>query len=164
MDYRIETKPEFKVIGKSELFTTSKDYNREDLPEFWDRCHQDGVVKMLYSLSKNTQKSGMVFGICCDESSFDAHQFPYLIAAAYDGGDVPKGFIIKEIPQYTWAVFKCIGAMPKAIQDLWNRIYTEFFPTSDYRPANGIDLEAYYEGNMGDENYDSEIWIPIEKK
>ena len=164
MDYKMETKQKFKVIGKSELFAASEEFSREDLPEFWSRCHQDGTVKMLYELSQNTPNSGMVFGICCEASPANTNQFPYLIAAAYEGGDIPKGFTVKEIPEYTWAIFKCVGAMPKAIQDLWHRIYTEFFPASEYRPANGIDLEAYYEGNMADKNYVSEIWIPVEKK
>lgn len=31
-------------------------------------------------------------------------------------------------------------------------------------PAYEINLEAYYEGNMDDNNYVSEIWIPVEKK
>ena len=54
--------------------------------------------------------------------------------------------------------------MPQAIQALWRRIYTEFFPTTEYRPVYGIDLEAYYEGNMDDDKYVSEIWIPVERK
>ncbi len=164
MDYRIEKKREFKVIGKSEIFDTSDEFNRADIPEFWSRCHKDGTVKTLYELSRNTQNSGLIFGVCCEDNSANTNRFPYLIAATYENGEVPKGYTVKEIAEYTWAVFRCVGAMPKAIQNLWHQIYTEFFPTSEYRPAYGIDLEAYYEGNMDDKNYVSEIWIPVEKK
>lgn len=164
MDYRIERKPQFQVIGKSELFDISDEFNRDDMPGFWRKCHEDGTVKRLFELSGETQNSGMIFGICCEGSSEGASQFPYLIGAAYEGGGVPEGFTLEEIPEYTWAVFKCVGAMPKAIQNLWHQIYTEFFPASEYCPVQGIDLEAYYEGSMDNEGYISEIWIPVEKK
>ena len=164
MDYRIEKKSAFKVIGKSETFNTSDEFNRVDIPEFWSRCHKDGTVKRLYDLSRDTLSSGVIFGVCCEDGSTRAHGFPYLIAATNKNSEIPTGYTVKEIPEYTWAVFRCVGAMPKAIQNLWHQIYTEFFPTSEYQPAHGIDLEAYYEGNMDDKNYVSEIWIPVEKK
>ncbi len=33
-----------------------------------------------------------------------------------------------------------------------------------WRPVHEIDMEAYYGGNMDDEEYVSEIWIPVERK
>lgn len=164
MDYRIEKKREFKVIGKSQTFNLSDEFVRDDIPAFWSRCHEDGTVKELYKMSRNTVNGGMIFGVCYGDNSVDANQFPYLIAATYEKGEIPIGYSVKEIPEYTWAIFRCVGAMPRAIQALWRRIYAEFFPTSEYRPVHGIDLEAYYEGNMDDEKYVSEIWIPVERK
>jgi len=111
-----------------------------------------------------TVNGGMVFGVCYGDNTVEASQFPYLIAATYEKGEIPVGYSVKEIPEYTWAIFRCVGAMPRAIQALWSQIYTEFFPTSEYRPVNGVDLEAYYEGNMDYEKYISEIWIPVERK
>ena len=77
---------------------------------------------------------------------------------------MPDGYSIVDIPECTWAVFLCVGPMPRAIQDLWKRVYTEFFPASDYRPAQDMNFEAYYEGDMDNDGYVSEIWIPVEKK
>ena len=54
--------------------------------------------------------------------------------------------------------------MPNAIQDLWHKIVSEFFPTSSDKPTYEMDIEAYSEGNMDDPDYYSEIWIPIVKK
>ena len=47
------------------------------------------------------------------------------------GGDIAGDLTIEEIPALTWAIFKCTGAMPNAIQELWHRIYSNSF-----RPAN----------------------------
>lgn len=164
MDYRIEKKHAFNVIGKSQTFISSDEFVRDDIPAFWSRCHKDGTVKELYKVSHNTVNGGIVFGVCYGDNTVEGNQFPYLIAATYEKGEIPVGYSVKEIPEYTWAIFRCVGAMPRAIQALWHRIYTEFFPTSEYRPVHGIDLEAYYEGNMDDEKYVSEIWIPVERK
>lgn len=73
----------------------------------------------------------------------------------------PDGFRINKIPARTWAIFKCKGAMPDAIQELWRRIYTEFFPASDYAPINEMDFEAYPDGDMFSPDYESEIWVAV---
>jgi len=54
--------------------------------------------------------------------------------------------------------------MPRAIQDMLKRIYSEFFPQSEYEPVDSIDFESYPEGDNSKENYISEIWIPVKKK
>ena len=91
--------------------------------------------------------------------------FDYSIAALCSPDtDIPKGFRKSTIPARTWAVFECIGAMPDAIQNLWHKIVSEFFPTSDYQPTYEMDIEAYTEGDMGSPDYRSEIWIPVIKK
>ena len=77
---------------------------------------------------------------------------------------VPEGFRKTTIPARSWAVFECKGMMPKAIQDMWHKIVTEFFPTSGYQPTMEIDIEAYPEGDMDSLDYHSEIWVPIIKK
>ena len=58
-------------------------------------------------------------------------------------------------------VFEIVGAMPNAVQDLWRKITSEFFPTSDCDPAYEMDIEAYTAGVMTDPNYKSEIWVPV---
>ena len=164
MDYRIEKKEAFKVVGRSERFTLSDDYARDDIPAFWDRCHADGTVGALYGLSRQSADGGLLYGICFSEEPAGSQEFPYCIAARYEGGDVPDGHTVQELPERTWAMFRCVGPMPRAIQALWQRVYTEFFPTSDYRPAQDMSLEVYHEGDMDGEKYVSEIWIPVEKK
>jgi AraC family transcriptional regulator len=163
MDYRIEKKQAFKVAGKTQTFKTSEEHHRDDIPAFWGRCHIDGTVETLSQASRGTGMPGIIFGICYSEDP-NAGEFPYMIGVAHDVGPVPDGYTVMEIPAHTWAMFRCVGAMPRAIQDLWHQIYTEFFPTSEYRPVSGIDLEAYYDGDMNDPAYVSEIWIPVKSK
>ena len=62
-----------------------------------------------------------------------------------------------EIPKSTWVVFKCEGQDEKNINELWTRIYKEFFITSSYKQGMDIDFELYDDKN-------TEIWIPISKE
>jgi len=51
------------------------------------------------------------------------------------------------IPSSTWAIFESVGAMPDAIQDVWKRIFSEWFPTSNYEHDKGPELEVYPPGD-----------------
>jgi AraC family transcriptional regulator len=78
--------------------------------------------------------------------------------------DCPPKFELFTIPAATWAVFSCTGAMPDAIQNMWERIYKEWLPQASYELVNDFDFEYYPPGNLQSENYTSEIWIPVKEK
>lgn len=163
MDYRIEERKAFKVIERVEMFSTDAEVNRTDIPKFWARVYRDGTIEKLLGFGKGSEFEDVILGICYGGPE-GAAEFPYSIAAGYNGKPVPEGLRITEIPAHTWAIFKCKGAMPEAIQNLWRRIYTEFFPTSDYCPDGGIDFEVYPDGDVNSPDYESEIWIAVSKK
>ena len=114
---------------------------------------------------ENATDNTFIFGVCYGNNSDSEKTFNYSIGAICDENIiVPKGFRKNTIPARTWAIFECKGAMPKAIQDMWHKITAEFFPISGYQPTCEMDIEAYTEGDMGSENYRSEILIPVVKK
>ena len=79
-------------------------------------------------------------------------------------GGIPDGFEVIHIPEYEWAVFKCVGPSPAAIQDMWERIYKEWLPVSDYELIPDVDIENYLPGDPSSKDYVSEICIPVRKK
>ena len=159
MDYKIVKKNPFKVLERVEKHTIVDSENKNTIPEFWTRAHSDGTVKTL--LEKTSDKT-YIFGICYGSIS---QTFDYGIAAVCgDNCEVPDGFRISEIPARTWAVFEVTGAMPNAIQEMWHRIATEFFPSSEYQPTYEMDIEAYPAGVMNSFDYRSEIWVPLADK
>lgn len=162
MDYKIVEKEAFEIIEKVEAHSIENETNSKSIPDFWTRSHNDGTVKELF---ENATDNTFIFGVCYGNNSDSAKTFNYSIGAICDENTiVPKGFRKNTIPARTWAIFECKGAMPKAIQDMWHKITAEFFPTSGYEPTCEMDIEAYTEGDMGSENYRSEIWIPVVKK
>lgn len=161
MDYKIIEKEAFDIIEKVESHSIESAENAKSIPDFWARSHSDGTVK---TLCDTTSDRTYIFGICYGNLSENAKTIDYSIAAMCDKEVmVPEGFRKNTIPARTWAVFECKGAMPNAIQDMWHKICSEFFPTSIYQPTYEMDIEAYTEGNMDGLDYRSEIWVPVIK-
>lgn len=159
MEYKIIKKEAFKVIEKRTVQTVSEDKNLQTIPKLWDDYHKDGTVKRLLELTPDKE---FIFGICYNKPDSGEATFDYSIAVLADENTkVPEGFAVSEIPARTWAVFECKGAMPDAIQRLWHRIATEFFPSSPYEPTYELDIEAYTDGDMTAPDYRCEIWVPI---
>ena len=158
MDYRITKKDSFTVIASSKQF--SYENAKKEIPTFWQEHYASG---------KGEYVCGM-FGINIDEEMGN-EKFEYLIADIYNPAmDIPEGLVIKTIPAFTWAVFPCRGAMPTALQDVNTKIFSEWLPAlKEYEFAAGYCIEMYdaankYPNGMQDENYYSEIWIPVKKK
>lgn len=162
MDYKIEQKEAFQVLEKVETHSIDDSQNLNTIPEFWTRSHADGTVSTLLQQAPD---QSFIYGVCYDNTPKDGSMtFDYAIAAPYGGGPVPAGYQVTEIPARTWAVFGCTGPMPRAIQETWHKICTEFFPTSAYQPTYELNIEAYPAGVMTAADYKSEIWVPVERK
>lgn len=158
MDYKIVEKAAFTVMGASKSFKYDTGYT--EIPQFWAEHYQIGKGKTVCGM----------YGICIDEDK-STDSFDYMIADNYlPWNEIPEGFSARTIPSYTWAVFPCKGAMPKALQDVNTKIFSEWLPNcKDYEIAAGYSVEMYtpaddYKNGMQDENYYSEIWVPVKKK
>lgn len=158
MDYRMEKKAAFTVLANAKTF--SYESAKEMVPQFWQEHFQSG---------KGSTVMG-TYGINIDESKGNS-AFEYLIADPYqEGAEVPEGFIVRTIPEFTWAVFPCVGAMPNALQDVNTKIFTEWLPAlREYEFAAGYCVEMYddpakFPKGTQDENYYCEIWIPLREK
>ena len=162
MDYKIIEKQSFTVLEKVERFTVENGANYREIPKFWDRANEDGTVETLLKYATDTT---FVFGICYGSTTKEEPTFEYSIAVEC-GADtpVPVGFRKTTLPARTWATFGEKGKMPDAIQNMWKKIVTEFFPTSEYTSTREFDIEAYPDGDTNSPDYYSEIWVPIKKK
>lgn len=160
MDYKIMKKEAFKIIAKEQRFEKIEDVQgRSDIPVFWTQCHSDGTVKYLTESCKKDGVLGRsVVGMCMEDSTV-VKDFPYLIGAEYGGGEVPSGYKVVDVPAAEWAVFAINGMSMESIQQTWHKVFAEFFPSSQYKPAGNFDLEVY-----PTDSYNGEIWISVEKK
>jgi AraC family transcriptional regulator len=63
-----------------------------------------------------------------------------------------------------YAVFEARGALPDSVQQLIQKIYSEWLPTSGYEYGGGSDIEVYSDGDITSADYKSEVWVPVIKK
>ncbi|MBS4537686.1 AraC family transcriptional regulator [Clostridium sp. D2Q-11] len=159
MDYRIEEREPFKLLAKVRKFKNEiiSEEGNTDIPDFWKESSENGVFNVLKQKASNYD----VYGVCAPISKESTH-FDYGIGMEYSGDTVPEGYKIWEVKPTLWAVFKCIGKDPECIGEIWERIFSEFLPSSEYSMLDDTDFELYSE-NLG-ENVFCEIWIPVKKK
>ncbi|OEH94238.1 AraC family transcriptional regulator [Bacillus solimangrovi] len=158
MQYKIVEKDSFQVTGRKESFSVENDENYIGIPKMWDRMNTDGTVEKLVNI--NTGQLKGLLGVCVDSSNEQSKQIDYWIAVAHSG-DKHDDFDILNVPASKWAVFEAHGPMPHAIQDVWKKIMSEWFPSSGYEHAGTPELEVYPEGDITSSDYYSEVWIPI---
>lgn len=158
MDYKIVKKDAFTVIANAKTF--SYEGAKNTVPQFWQEHFREGKGRTVMG----------VYGINIDER-MGHDTFEYLIADPYNPAvEVPEGFITKTIPEFTWAVFPCRGAMPDALQDVNVKIFSEWLPAlKEYEFAAGYCVEYYddpakYAKGTMDADYYCEIWIPVRRK
>lgn len=153
MEYRIEKKEAFRIVGVSIPIEKEIEKNFQTVPEFWGRTAQDGTVDKLCRLM-NSQPMG-VLGVC--DTSAEDWRYIIAVATTSDAGEFEE----YTVPAFTWAVFPGEG-VNTSIQQLEQRILTEWLPTSGYEYANGPDVEVYI--NPDPQNAKYEVWIPVTKK
>ncbi len=158
MNYRIEKRDAFRIIGVKEHYELNVEENFTQVPVFWAKTMQSGAFGQILGLLNQEPKGILGVSSCIIGKDFD-----YYIAAPSDMA-VPVGLEEYTVPACTWAIFTCIGPMPTAIQALQKRIVGEWLPSSGYEYANAPDIEVYFEGNQQAEDYQCEVWLPVEKK
>ncbi|QBP42420.1 GyrI-like domain-containing protein [Paenisporosarcina antarctica] len=161
MQVRIKEKPEFRIIGVKRTFSCDNGENKIEIPKMWDEVHQNGINDELVELNSGEVKG--LLGVCRGMDSAE-NTMEYWIATAYNGEENPHRYERLDIPAATYAVFAIVGPMPQAMQSMWEKIYSEWFPASAFRPSGSPELEVYTNDDASKEDYRSEIWIPVVEK
>lgn len=155
MNYRIETKEAFRVIGIAEPLDKDMEKNFAVVPQMWQKAAMDGTIQKLATMI-DTQPMGILGVSICN----DLEDWRYLIAAA-STKEIDGTLEEYVVPALTWAIFPGEGPCPQAIQELEKRIVTDWLPTSGYEYDNGPDIEVYL--NADPQNQKFEVWIPVRK-
>ncbi len=157
--YRIEDKSEFTILGcKVKMKTVNGNEDFEHITRMWAELSQDYVDHIL------AHNDGMIEGLIGASTNNDGERYDYYIgttAKIHDGSSDIKADDILIVPKATWAIFQVLGPLPEAMIEVWKRIFTEWFPTSNYESADLPCLEIYSEGDTTAKDYSSELWLPV---
>ena len=168
MDYKLAEKPAFDVIGKSRKFTTVNKENLKKIPEFWQEFNKSKDYSTICRIMTAEKKPGVtgqsLLGVCIPNERKNLEEFFYAIGAESTIKKIPAGFEIIHVPAASWAIFDAVGPAAKAVQEITERIYQEWFPSTGYEEAAAPELEVYPDGNTASADYRCWIWVPVNKK
>lgn len=155
MNYRIEKKEAFRIVGVSSPLEKEIEKNFEIVPTMWANAASSGMIAQL-AMMMDSELKGLLGVSSCNE----AEDWKYYIAVA-STKSLPDGIEEYIIPSATWAIFTGEGTN-QSIQGLEKRIVTEWLPTSGYEYGNAPDIEVYL--NPDSQNAKYEVWIPVVRK
>jgi AraC family transcriptional regulator len=163
MKYRIVEKGPFKLVGfKKRVPIIFAGVNPEiaKMTEFLT----PEVVGALKELS-NSEPSGIVSASTnfSEGRMEEKGELDHYIGVATSSAETAD-FDVLEVEAGTWAVFESVGPFPETLQNVWGRIYSEWFPSSGYEAVEGPEILWNESPDTGNPKYRSEIWIPVKKK
>lgn len=165
MNYRIVEEKAFKVIGKE--FIIKKDAFSE-IPVFVEEIWKNGTTARINE-SVGRESDALLNGYYYDfrEDGTRHYLFGTILP---DGSAVPLEFKLLAIPVQTYAVFDSRERVPESeelgleVQTVWNRIYSEWFPSASFEQVEGTCLEKYYWTDESQTESICEVWIPVRRK
>ena len=155
MNYRIETKDPFRIVGVSVPLEKEIEKNFAVIPKKWEEISANGTLQTLIQMM-NAEPMG-VLGVSLCNGEEDAWRY-YIAVSSSEKAENFEEYVV---PQATWAIFSGSGTN-QSIQELEKRIVTEWLPTSGYEYGNAPDIEVYISPDPQNAQY--EVWIPVTKK
>lgn len=163
MDYRIEDKDAFKIVGVSKRVPLQFEDENQEIIKLAQSITEEQRVKMrsfanvepfqVVNASYNFDENRME-----EKGSLD-HMIGVMTTIESDF----KGFDVVEVPALTWAKFSCRGEFPKVMQETWGKIFSEWLPSSNYELVEAPEIS--FTKDLSDlDNVYSEIWVAVKKK
>ncbi|PFI35708.1 AraC family transcriptional regulator [Bacillus cereus] len=163
MNYRIEEKGPFQIIGIQKRVPIVFNGVNEEIASMWKSLDSQST-DILKSLS-NIEPTGIISASTnfSEGRMEEKGELDHYIGVATTK-TCPEQFTQLEVLASTWAIFEAVGPFPDALQNVWGRIYSEWFPSSNYELAEGPEI-LWNEGkDVSSPNFRSEIWVPVLKK
>jgi AraC family transcriptional regulator len=163
MNYRIVEKAPFQLVGFKKRVSILFEGVNPEIMKMTELLTFD-VIKQLKAIS-NVEPTGIITASTnfSEGRMQEKGELDHYIGVATLSNET-YGFDVLQIAAYTWAVFESIGPFPKTLQDIWGRIYSEWFPSSGYEAIEGPEILWNESPDTSNPKYRSELWIPVKRK
>lgn len=163
MNYRLVEKEAFKIIGFKKRVPIIFEGVNSEIVKMTERLTPE-IVQQLKELS-NVEPRGIIsastnFSDCRMSKKGELDHYIGVLSLAQG----LENFDTFEVRASTWAVFEAVGPYPDTLQNIWGRIYSEWFPTSGYEAISGPEILWNESPDTTNPQYKSEIWIPVKRK
>lgn len=153
MDYIIEKKEAFNVIGTSKVVS----WNCNEDKIFNIEKSEDGTKDEMFLKATSMGMLGIGY-------DFDMDAEKYRSMIAIEGNRTSEKLCESlEIPTHTWAIFPGKGTS-EDMNKVWDKIYKEWFPATNYIESEVPNVERYLSYDYRTKEIKYEIWIPVELK
>ncbi|AMC00005.1 hypothetical protein AWM75_08475 [Aerococcus urinaehominis] len=151
MEIAIKHQEEFIVAGLNR-----QGIDRDVCPAVWYELYKKHDSNVLRRLTSD-QPVGVCYGMD------DAGMLNYLAGFAMaDSQDIPSLFLdYCVVPAGEYAVIVTTGPVPLASRAALKYFFREY--KGDYSYNGGACLEIYLPGDLSADDYQMEIWIPVQK-
>ncbi|MFC3038699.1 GyrI-like domain-containing protein [Virgibacillus xinjiangensis] len=163
MNYRLEQKEAFNIVGIMKRVPIVFEGENPHITEMWKSMTREKIDQLkkisdvepggLIQASANFSEGRM-------EEKGELDQ--YIGVATTQ--ESPGTFSALEVPAMTWAVFESTGPFPHTLQNTWGRIYSEWFPSSNYQATEGPEILSIKTEDLTSPSVTSEIWIPVVRR
>lgn len=155
MNVRIEQKDAFCIVGIKQQLRIVEGQIDPSITPLWEEYENDEETTTALLALSDLTPSGLLHVIdsTAHDGSTEADIDYYLGVATAQPNSIH--FSSLEIPASSWAVFQVKGSWAD-VETTWERIYTEWFPSSSYEHSGAVEFVASVEQG-------SEIWVPIVK-
>ncbi len=163
MNYRIVEKEAFSIVGLKKRVPIIFSGINPEIAAMWKSLNEE-MIRQFKELSNVEPK-----GIISASANFSAGrmeekgELDHFIGVATTM-ECPVDLTQLEVLASTWAVFEAVGPFPDTLQNIWGRIYSEWFPSSNYEQAEGPEILWNENKDVSSPTFRSEIWIPVIKR
>jgi AraC family transcriptional regulator len=162
MNYRIVEKEAFSIVGLKKRVPLVFEGVNPEIAAMWQSLTPD-TISELKNLS-NIEPSGLISASTnFSERTTENSELDHYIGAATTRV-CPENLSELKVEASTWAVFEAVGPFPETLQNVWGRIYSEWFPSSSYEQTEGPEILWNADKDTTSPTFRSEIWVPVKKK
>ncbi|MNO73605.1 Transposon Tn10 TetD protein [compost metagenome] len=162
MNYRIVEKEAFHIVGIKKRVPIQFNGVNPEIAEMWSSLDME-TITLLKELS-DVEPVGLISASTnFSEGRMEEHgELDHFIGVATTR-ECPDHLTQLDVQASTWAVFESVGPFPDTLQNIWGRIYSEWFPSSSYEISEGPEILWNEHKDMSSPTYRSEIWVPVSK-
>ncbi len=162
MEYRIIEKEAFYIIGIRRTVSLIYRGINPEIAAMWESLTEDDIEE-LSALSDVEPQGILNASFNFTEGRAEGSTLEHCIGVATTQSDSAKWQVLA-VKASTWGVFTTRGKFPDELQNVWGRIYSEWFPISGYETSDGPEILWTGSKDFDLPDFHNEIWIPIVKK
>lgn len=152
MHYTTVNRPKMILMGIACRTSNAPGKAEIDISKLWERFLNENIANKIPNKS-----SSEVFGVYCDYEGDHTKPYSLVIGCPVsEVSEVPEGFVVKEIPECSYAKYQAKGEHPTALVETWGSIWQTDLPR-----AYTFDFEVYGDKFTSGDPKEVDVYIAL---